>query len=102
MVACFAFLLCLAGFAGIALSMRKHARDVLGKANTSRRRLALRIAGWTLLALSLWSCFAAWGVSIGLVAWFGLATVAALLIAMALTYRAPSRKARPARKGGAA
>ena len=89
MLAMAAFGACLAGFTGIALAMTKHARDLLGRANTFRKRLVCRTAGWALIALSLWLCIAAWGASIGFVAWFGLATVAALLVAMALTY-APS------------
>lgn len=96
-----AFLLCGAGFAALSLSMTKYARDVFGRATTQRERMAFRVAGWTLLALSLWPCIANWGVSIGLVAWFGLATVAVLLVAMALTYGAPSSGPRSARKGGA-
>ena len=97
MLAMTAFVGCLAGFAGIALFMAKHARDLLGLANTSRKRLVCRTAGWALLALSTVLCVMQWGGSIGLVAWFGLATVAALLVAMALTYGAPSSKPRPAR-----
>ena len=89
MLATTAFVACLAGFAGIALAMTRHARDLLGRANTPRKRLACRTAGWALLALSLWLCITNWGAAIGLAAWFGLATVAALLVAMALTY-APS------------
>ena len=84
-----AILACLAGFSGIALSMIKHARDLLGQANTPRKRRLFRVAGWALLVLSLAACIAAWGGSIGLVAWFGLATVAALLVAIALAH-APS------------
>ena len=89
MLAMAAFVACLAGFAGIALAMTKPARDRLGRANTSRKRLACRTAGWALLILSLAACITNWGTAIGLVAWFGLATVAAMLVAMALTY-APS------------
>ena len=84
-----AFMLCLAGFAGLSLSMKKHARDLFGPTSTIRRRTICRIAGWALLALSVFFCVSLWGVSIGCVAWFGFATVAALAVAMGLTYARP-------------
>ena len=94
MLAIAAFLLCLAGLAGLALSMTKHARNVFGRAHKEHTQTIMRMTGWALITASLWPCIAWWGVAIGLVAWFGLATAAALLVAIALSY-APSFGASP-------
>ena len=80
-----AFITCLAGFAAMALSQPKHARDVLGPRNTPGKRRIWRIAGWVLLALSVTLCLVARGGATGWVAWFGLASAAALLVTLALT-----------------
>ena len=80
-----AFITCLAGFAALALSQPKHARDLLGRRNTPGKRRICRIAGWGLLALSVILCLAAWGSATGWVAWFGLASAAAFLVTLALT-----------------
>ena len=82
-----AFITCLAGFAALALSQPKHARDVLAHRNTPNKRRLCRIAGWVLLALSLVLCLAAWGGATGWVAWFGLATAAVFIVALTMTYR---------------
>ena len=84
-----AFITCLAGFAALALSQPKHARDVLGPANTANKRHLCRIAGWVLLAVSLAACLAAWDGTTGWVAWFGLASAATFIVALALTYAPP-------------
>jgi hypothetical protein len=74
-----------AGLAGLALAMSRHHSDVFGTAPT-RRRKVLRLAGWGLLALSLWPCLVAWGLSIGLVTWAGMLTPGTLAVVLALTY----------------
>lgn len=79
-----ALALALAGFAALALSMHKHHRDIVGTAPTFPRRLALRVAGWLLLGLSLAFCVAPFGWAIGLVHWTGLLTVAGVTIALVL------------------
>jgi len=84
-------ILAIAGFAGLALAMSRHHRDVFGTPPTDRRRRRLRIAGWGLLALSLWPCLTAWGLVIGLVAWAGVLTLGALAVVLALTGRPPRR-----------
>ena len=80
-----AFVTCLAGFAALALSLPKHARDLLGPAGTPTGRRACRLAGWTLLALSVALCLAAQGAANGCIVWFGLASSATLLVTLALT-----------------
>ena len=79
-----AFITCLAGFAALALSQPKHARDVLGRSNTPDKRRICRIAGWALSALSVVLCLAAWDGVTGWVAWFGLASAATFIVALAL------------------
>ena len=87
----------IAGFAALALSMHKHHRDVFGTAPTRGRTLALQGAGWLLLTASVWPCVAHSGWSIGLVLWIGLLTVAALTVALLLTYALPSVRRNTAR-----
>lgn len=84
-------LLALAGFAALSLSMQKHHRDLLGGAPLRARALALKCAGWLLLAASLWTALSGEGVFVGIVLWLGIATIAALTVAMLLTYGARKR-----------
>lgn len=86
MVTFAAFGLALAGFLLLAASMHKHHRDLFGKAPSWRRAALLRIFGWLLLAGSLATAIAASDPAVGLVLWFGLATIAALAVALGFTY----------------
>lgn len=86
MYAFLSLVLSCAGFGSIALSMRRHHQDVFGKAPGRLRKLMLGTAGWLLLGASIWPAIARDGVSIGLTFWFGIITVAALIVAMSLTY----------------
>ena len=54
-----AFITCLAGFAALALSQPKHARELLAHRNTPNKRRLCRVSGWALLAVSLATCLAA-------------------------------------------
>lgn len=83
MVEALAFGLCGAGLAALAASMQSHAREVFRGGRP--QRMVCRISGWTLLAASVGASCAAWGAVVGLVAWFGVATVAVLTVAMGLT-----------------
>jgi len=76
-----------AGFAALACSMTKHHRDLFGKGPSQERERALRLAGWMLLTLSVTPAIVQSGMSIGIVLWFGILTVAAVLVALLLTYR---------------
>ena len=80
-------LLCsLAGFLCLAFVMDRHASDVLGRAPRRRECWLARGAGIALLAVALTACIAAEGVSIGITAWLGVMTPAALLIGLGLTW----------------
>jgi hypothetical protein len=82
-----AFLLVLAGFACMALSMRKHSVQVRGSVATRRSGQAWRGGAAACLVLSLVSAMADEGTAVGIVAWTGLVTAGALTVALLLTYR---------------
>ncbi|WP_419899487.1 DUF3325 domain-containing protein [Roseomonas sp. USHLN139] len=76
-----------AGFLSLALAMERHHEQVFA----SRRIPVLRArlcfwGGWLLLALSLWPLVADFGWGLGLVAWTGLLTAAAMPLALLLCY----------------
>lgn len=84
MVGLLAFSLCYAGFAALSMSMTKHVTDHFHLGSTPCRCRAFGLFGWGVLGLSVWYCCAAWGVSVGVVVWAGLATVAIPAVAMSL------------------
>ena len=85
------------GFAGLALSMKRHHRELFGRA-TASGAITARVAGWSCLALSILPCIAGQDVATGFVLWIGLATPAALLVTLAIAYAIAS--ARRNRVGG--
>ena len=80
-----AFALCYAGFALLSLSQARHHRRVYGAGHRPRRRRRLW-GGWTLLGSGALASAAAWGPGAGMVAFLGLATFAAVAVALLLTY----------------
>jgi hypothetical protein len=72
-----------AGMAAVALSMARHQEQVLGKAFAAT---PLRLGGWALLAVALVPALVAWGASVGILAWLGMLTFAALGIGLQMTY----------------
>lgn len=85
-----ALVLAVAGFGSLALSMHKHHRDLFGAPPSRARAVAFRAIGWPLLAGSIAPCVAISGLSVGIVLWFGLLTIAALVVALLLTYQRQS------------
>ncbi len=81
-----ALLLCFGGWGALALAMPRHARQVLGHGTAPTRAFLLRLAGGCWLGLGGWLCLAIWGWRIGLVAWFGIAGAAALVLVFLLPY----------------
>jgi len=77
-------LICVAGFASLALGMEKHWKQVWNSELGARRRRALRFSGWVLLAAALAVAVIGWGVSIGIVVWVGSLTGAGLAVVLAL------------------
>ncbi len=73
-----------AAMAAVSLSMERHQQQVFGKPVS--RPVALRLGGWALLAVALVPAIGAWGTSVGIVAWLGMLTFAALGLGLQLTY----------------
>jgi hypothetical protein len=81
------FLLCYGGFTALCLSMDRHHGELLGRKPSARRRQGMRIGGWLLLACSLWAAVSAAGWGVGLVQWFAVLMLSALLLVLLLPYR---------------
>jgi hypothetical protein len=82
-----ALLLCYGGFTALCLSMDRHHAELLGRKPSPRRRQGMRIGGWLLLALSLWAAVSVAGWGLGLVQWFAVLMLSALLLVLLLPYR---------------
>jgi hypothetical protein len=80
-------LLCYAGFTALCLSMDRHHADLLGRKPPRRLRLGLKLAGGMLLALSLWVAVSVTGWGLGLVEWFAVLMLSALLLVLLMPYR---------------
>ena len=78
------------GFTSLSLAMDRHWADLHGRgsAPTPAQLRALRLFGAGGLLLSLLVCLQTWGSAQGWVAWAGMLTVAALGLALTLTYAA--------------
>ena len=81
------FLLCYGGFTALCLSMDRHHGELLGRKPSARRRQGMRISGWLLLALSLWTAISAASWGLGLVQWFAVLMLSGLLLVLLLPYR---------------
>ena len=77
-----------AGMTGLALAMERHHRQLRPAAARPGRlaSAAWRLAGWALLALSLWLSLHAWGASIGAVAWLGVLSAVTPALILMLPY----------------
>lgn len=75
-----------AGMTALCLAMRKHYRQVWNRDPVQAERTGLRIAGWILLIVSLALCIMSWGAAIGPVGWFGMLSVAGLILIFLLPY----------------
>lgn len=87
MIQLLALALCCAGFAGFALAMDRHHRQVWHCAVSSRRRALLRTAGTVGLGLALAVSVTHSGWGTGTVLWLGLSSMAVPAVALMLTYR---------------
>ena len=79
-------LIVLAGWAALALAKPRHARALLGHEPGPALRFWLRLAGALCLGGGVWLCLLLWGWRIGLVAWFGIAGAAGLVLVFLLPY----------------
>jgi hypothetical protein len=80
------FLMALAGFAALSLSMQRHARQAEVPAWLPRPGL-LRWTGWAFLALSVLIRLPTPAWRIGIVEWVGELGLAALVVVLTLFYR---------------
>ncbi|MBP7451332.1 MAG: DUF3325 family protein [Ottowia sp.] len=78
------FLLCLAGFAALALATDRAQGTLLGRELPPATTRKTRIAGWVLLLLALWLSVAARGWGLGLVFYSGHTSAAAGVVFLAL------------------
>lgn len=89
-----ALLLCVAGFAALALAMERHRAVLTPRPLHAGLRIALRIAGALALAGAALPCISAWGAAQGAVGWFGALSAGAAVVLLVLRY-APSRHPAP-------
>ncbi|MDM0007270.1 DUF3325 domain-containing protein [Variovorax sp. J22G73] len=83
-----ALALALAGMASLSFAMDRHHEQLTNQRDVPvRARWMLRVAGVALLAAAIAPCVAAWGASVGVVAWLGFLSAGALLVALLLAYR---------------
>lgn len=83
-----ALLLNYIGLFALNLSMERNAKLVLEAPLSLKKIQILKVFGWIFLALSLFHSILAWGVSIGITAWFGVITLIAGAIVFIQSYRA--------------
>ena len=76
----------LAGLAALCFAMDRHYRQLRHRMPQRTVQAVLRIAGIALLVFASVACGAERGWAMGLVAWFGMATVSGLVIALLLPW----------------
>lgn len=81
------WLLCLAGFTLLSLAMPRYRRLFGLRYLSQRAERGWRLSGFALLLLSLLLVLQRRQPAEDLVAWFGILTMAALLVALVLAYR---------------
>ncbi len=87
-------MLCVCGFACLALAMVRHQRDLLGRLLSPIPTHGLRASGWLCLLLAAWRLIAAQGWSLGLVSYSGCTSLAAGLVHLGLLLHARRRSQR--------
>lgn len=83
-----AVLFSLAGLGALALSMKRHQRDIIGRRLSERDQSLTRAAGWFSIAASLALDMVGFGPAYGTVAWFGHMSIAAWIVVAMLCWRA--------------
>lgn len=81
-----AFCLSYAGLTALCLAMNRHQLQVWRRAAAPGAARMLRVAGWVLVGGALFPCVWGWGAGIGVVAWFGFLSAAALALVFLLPY----------------
>jgi len=73
-------MLCLLGFAALALTMERHQEDLFGRVLVPTTTRALRVVGWAALLLGLTVVVRAQGWALGLVSYSGHTSLGAGLV----------------------
>ena len=73
-------LLCVFGFAALAVVMERHQEDLFGRPMVPATARSLRVAGWAALLLSLAVAVRAQGWALGLVSYSGHTSLSAALV----------------------
>ncbi|MEN3112133.1 DUF3325 domain-containing protein [Uliginosibacterium paludis] len=87
MMALASFVLLFIGLEALCLGMDRHARQLAGSTLPGPLARCARVLGCMALLGSAMLEIAQRGLSIGLTAWFGLLTLAAMTLVLALSYR---------------
>ncbi|WP_372859172.1 DUF3325 family protein [Sphingobium lactosutens] len=66
--------------------MARHRRDLHLKPLGARRATGLRICGYGLLGIAIWPCWILFALSVGIVAWIGILSAAAISLAALLAW----------------
>lgn len=80
-----------AAFLSLAVSMKRHQRDLTGRALTDEQARAARAAGWVLLAAGLGIDIAVLGAAMGTIVWFGETSLGAALTVTAINWKTARR-----------
>ncbi|MNL04634.1 hypothetical protein D3C87_1252070 [compost metagenome] len=67
--------------------MDRHHTELLGRKPTLVMRRRMKLAGWLLLALSLWAAVSTTGWALGLVEWFAVLMLSGLSLVLLMPYR---------------
>ena len=97
MIECLIYLLSLAGFLALCLSLPRHEQEILKRALPRRSVLVLRGCGYGVIVLAFVIVIAGRGFGPGVMVFAGLLTVAAATVVGVLAWRM-SRTSPPARK----
>jgi hypothetical protein len=74
------------GFLCLALAMNRHHQALLGQRPSGARKRLFQLLGTGALIASAVLCFTRWHGGIAFSAWLGVLTIAALAVAITLTY----------------
>ncbi|MGE4431977.1 MAG: DUF3325 domain-containing protein [Sphingobium sp.] len=96
MIHILALLLCVAGFAALAIAMDRHQRDLLGRKLAPRTARLVKMAGGGLLAVALAVDMIGLGAAYGAIAWFGHLSFGAAVVLTRITRLASARKPKSA------
>lgn len=81
-----ALALSFAGMAALAFAMERHYEQLTGRYEISAAQCCLlRSVGAAALVMAIFPCVAAWGSTVGVVAWLGWISVAALAVVWLLS-----------------